>query len=135
MRDTELNRAFKYFADDVIEVMNGELDSKADLVDGKVPSTQLPSYVVYSTVHNVSTTHTYTITASDFNNSQAGTYLITIVTWSSTPTFSLYAVSYSGNMTTITNLTKIAGADINISVTDGVISCTTTGKIQIIAVR
>ena len=45
MRDTELNRAFKYFADDVIEVMNGELDSKADLVDGKVPSTQLPSYV------------------------------------------------------------------------------------------
>lgn len=45
MRDTELNRAFKYFADDVIEVMNGELDGKADLVDGKVPSTQLPSYV------------------------------------------------------------------------------------------
>ena len=45
MRDTELNRAFKYFADDVVEVMNGELDGKADLVDGKVPSTQLPSYV------------------------------------------------------------------------------------------
>lgn len=45
MHDTELNRAFKYFADDVIEVMNGELDGKADLVDGKVPSAQLPSYV------------------------------------------------------------------------------------------
>lgn len=45
MRDTELNRAFKYFADDVVEVMNGELDEKADLVDGKVPAAQLPSYV------------------------------------------------------------------------------------------
>lgn len=90
---------------------------------------------VYSTVHNASTTHTYTIKVSDFNNSQAGTYLITIVTWSATPSFSLYAVSYSGNVTTTTNLTKIAGADANISVTDGVISCTTTGKIQIIAVQ
>lgn len=90
---------------------------------------------VYSTIHNTSTTHTYTIKVSDFNNSQAGTYLITIVTWSVTPSFSLYAVSYSGNVTTTTNLTKIAGADANISVTDGVISCTTTGKIQIIAVQ
>lgn len=90
---------------------------------------------VYSSVHNTSTTHTYTIKVSDFNNSQAGTYLITIVTWSATPSFSLYAVSYSGNVTTTTNLTKIAGADANISVTDGVISCTTTGKIQIIAVQ
>lgn len=45
MRNTELNRAFKHFADDAVEVMNGGLDGKADLVDGKVPSTQLPSYV------------------------------------------------------------------------------------------
>lgn len=90
---------------------------------------------VYATVRNTSTTHTYTVKTSDFNNSQAGTYLITIVTWSATPSFSLYAVSYSGNVTTVTSLTKIAGADANISVTDDVISCTTTGKIQIIAVQ
>lgn len=97
--------------------------------------TMLTMRKVYSSVHNTSTTHTYTIKVSDFNNSQTGTYLITIVTWSATPSFSLYAVSYSGNVTTTTNLTKIAGADANISVTDDVISCTTTGKIQIIALQ
>jgi hypothetical protein len=110
-----------------------ELTAKEEQLENDI--SLLAMHMVYSSVRNTSTTHTYTMKASDFNNSQAGTYLITIVTWSTTPSFSLYAASYSGNQTTVTNLTKIAGADANISLTDGVISCTTSGKIQIIAVH
>jgi hypothetical protein len=110
-------------------------EDKAQITTNKNDISLLAMHMVYSSVRNTSTTHTYTMKASDFNNSQAGTYLITIVTWSTTPSFSLYAASYSGNQTTVTNFTKIAGADANISLTDGVISCTTSGKIQIIAVH
>lgn len=65
MRDTELNRAFKHFADDVLEVMNSELDDKADLENGKIPISQLPSAVIERMITVVDDTARFALTTAD----------------------------------------------------------------------
>lgn len=80
---------------------------------------------------------TFTISKSDFgsgNISNCGVYLIYRISWATTPSISIYALAYSGNHEDYTALQKIAGDDFDISVTQDVLSFTTAGKIQIIAV-
>lgn len=80
---------------------------------------------------------TFTISKSDFgsgNLSNCGIYLIYRISWSFTPAISIYALAYSGNRADYTTLQKIAGEDFDISVAQDVLSFTTAGKIQIIAV-
>lgn len=80
---------------------------------------------------------TFTINKSDFgstNLSGCGIYLIYRIGWGYTPTVSIYALAYSGGRVDYTTLQKIAGDDFDISVAQGVLSFTTAGKIQIIAI-
>lgn len=81
---------------------------------------------------------TYTVAATDFGSgdlSKCGVYLIYRISWATAPAISIYALAYSGNHTDYTSLQKIAGDDFNISVAQDVLSFTTAGKIQIIAVN
>ena len=83
-----------------------------------------------------SATYTYTMSMDDFTaNIGGGTYLIFIVTWSTTPSFSLYAVSFGGGNTSHGVKTKIAGSDATVSVSSGVISVTSSGKVMITAIK
>lgn len=83
-----------------------------------------------------STTYTYTMSLDDFTtNVGGGTYLIFIVTWSTNPSFSLYAVSFGGGNIGHGVTTKIAGSDATVSVSSGVISVTTSGKVVITAIK
>lgn len=89
-----------------------------------------------------STTYTYTMSIDDFSVppsisiGSSGTYLVSILTWSTTPTYSIYTASYSGGNTTTYNLVqKISGADANVTCTGGVITITSSGKVQIYALR
>ena len=83
-----------------------------------------------------SATYTYTMSMDDFTtNIGGGTYLIFIVTWSTTPSFSLYAVSFGGGNTSHSVKTKIAGSDATVSVSSGVISVTSSGKVMITAIK
>lgn len=80
---------------------------------------------------------TFTINKSDFgstNLSGCGIYLIYRIGWGYTPTVSIYVLAYTGNRTEYTALQKIAGDDFDISVAQGVLTFTTAGKIQIIAI-
>lgn len=80
---------------------------------------------------------TFTINKSDFgstNLSGCGIYLIYRIGWGYTPTVSIYALAYSGGRVDYTTLQKIAGDDFDISVAQDVLSFTTAGKIQIIAI-
>lgn len=80
---------------------------------------------------------TFTINKSDFGSgslTNCGVYLIYRVSWSYTPAISIYALAYTGNRTEYTSLQKIAGDDFDISVAQDVLSFTTAGKIQIIAI-
>lgn len=81
---------------------------------------------------------TYTATATDFGTGdlrKCGIYLIYRVSWATAPAISIYALAYSGGNTNYTTLQKIVGDDFDISVTQSVLSFTTAGKIQIIAVN
>lgn len=81
-------------------------------------------------------TITYTMKTSDFSRLKGcGIYMIYIVDWSTTPKVSVYAAYYSGGNITYSGLTKIAGADANVSVSGDTISVTTTGKVQITALQ
>ena len=98
-----------------------------------------PVYIKNSS-SSTAQTHSYTITKDDFVTiplpvTGCGTYIVSVVSWSTNPTFSLYAVSYSGGVTTYTNVTKIAGSDLAITVTDGTFSLTTSGKVTIYALQ
>lgn len=80
---------------------------------------------------------TFTISKSDFgsgNLTNCGIYLIYRINWATAPAISIYALAYSGGRVDYTTLQKIAGDDFDISVTQGVLSFTTAGKIQIIAI-
>ena len=111
---------------------NAELTEQVDFLRGKM---------VYSTVSNTSYTYTYTMTTNDFGGSQAGLYLIYIVSWAVTPAISIYAMAYSGGLVTNATLSKIFGTDVNISLVQnggaytGAVTYTGKGKIQIVAVR
>lgn len=83
-----------------------------------------------------SATYTYTMSMDDFTtNIGGGTYLIFIITWSTAPSFSLYAVSFGGGNTSFGVTTKIAGSDATVSVSSGVISVTSSGKVMITAIK
>lgn len=75
-----------------------------------------------------SSTYTYAMNKNDFIESSpdlarsVGTYIISVMTWSTSPTYSLYAVSYTGGLFSYTTITKMAGADMSITVENGVIS-------------
>jgi len=91
-------------------------------------------------VKNATETYTYTMATSDFavtpSQGSCGTYLISIVPWSTSPTYSMYTASYTGGNTTTYNVVqKIAGADANVTCTNGVITVTSSGKVQIYALR
>jgi hypothetical protein len=85
-------------------------------------------------------TASYRIATTDFtaidNAQQCGMYLITIISWSATPTASIYIAYYSGGTTGYNALTKIGGADAQVAIdTNRNITYTGTGKIQIYALQ
>ena len=80
---------------------------------------------------------TFTISKSDFgsgNLTNCGIYLIYRINWATAPAISIYALAYSGGRVDYTTLQKIIGDDFEITVAQGVLSFTTAGKIQIIAI-
>lgn len=89
--------------------------------------------LVLTEVHNTTYTTTYTITQSDFNNSQVGLYMIYIIGWAVSPPISIYALAYSGNVITQNRLTKIFGTDVNITLNGDTLTYTGAGKILIAA--
>ena len=85
--------------------------------------------VVLSQNANVSTTYTYSLDFDDF----PVCYLISIITSSS---YSLYSIAFSGNSVVYSfTKIKIAGNDANISVANGIISVTSSGKVTIMKMR
>jgi hypothetical protein len=80
-------------------------------------------------------TYTFTLSKDDFNNRSIGMYMIYICNWSYAPSISIYMAAYSGGLTTQSTLQKIAGADANISISDGVITYTGQGYISISAIK
>lgn len=102
---------------------------------------------VYCELTTQVSTHNYTMLLTDFNNyapngtagvMNAGMYMIYIVTWSQTPTISIYAVAFSGGARSYATVQKIAGADANVTITDKdtsdpKITVVSTGKVEIVA--
>lgn len=116
-------------------VSNAELTADMSEVQ-----TGLGAVCVLRKLKNSSETYTYTMATSDFvvtpSQGACGTYLISIVPWSTSPTYSMYTAPYTGGNTTNYNVVqKIAGADANVTCTNGVISITSSGKVQIYALR
>lgn len=71
---------------------------------------------------------TYTMNKNDFIETSPdisgsiGTYIISVMPWSTAPNFSLYSVSYTGGSFGYTSIVKIAGADRTVTVSSGIIS-------------
>ena len=87
-----------------------------------------------------SRTVTYQMAMTDFSNvgnaHYCGMYLIMVVNWSTTPSVSIYSACYSGGTPTYHTLTKIGGADAQLTIDENaVITYTGKGKIQIYALR
>ena len=84
--------------------------------------------LVLSRTVGSSTAVTYAMDMNDFIETSPtiagsiGTYIISVMPWSTSPNFSLYSVSYTGGSFSYTSITKIAGADRTITVENGVIS-------------
>lgn len=98
--------------------------------------------LVYSVAYQNSTTNTYVMKMSDFVYSQfdgtstCGTYLISVVTWSTTPKHGLWIVSYSGGARSYAVLSNIVNPDaatvaVVTNVSDPYIEVTTSGKVTI----
>ena len=86
----------------------------------------------------VSKTFSYTIQREDFVTHgivthSCGTYIVSVINWSSVPSFSMYAISFSGGVTSYVNVTKIAGTDLTITVSESTFSFNTTGTVRIYA--
>lgn len=114
------------------KVIKESLDNKSDM-------SAVGLRLVASSVLQSNTTYTYQMTKNDFDKSELGTYIISIVTWSTTPKYSLYAVSYTGNTIFRNLVVKIAGDDMTVTVEDAVISASgfpsNGGKISIHALQ
>lgn len=96
----------------------------------------LPLQKVSDNNSSSSKTYSYTMKDSDFvADKGAGTYLIFIITWSTTPAFSLYAASFGGGYTGHNVVTKIAGSDATVSASSGTISVTASGRVVIYAIK
>lgn len=95
--------------------------------------------LVASNILHSNASYTYSMNKDDFDKNEIGTYIISIMTWSTTPKYGLYAVSYTGNSLTYTSVVKIAGDDMTITVENGVISVSGLpsygGKISIHALQ
>ena len=96
---------------------------------------------VYANVSQTSITHTYTMNKGDFysdsysGSAGAGTYLINVIKWGTSPTFSLYAVTFSGGSEANNTITKIAGSDVSITISsDSIINIPGT-VVRIYALR
>lgn len=117
------------------KAVKAALDSKADATVINAVGLRL----VASDVLSSNTTYTYQMSKNDFDKSELGTYIISIVTWSTTPKYSLYAVSYTGNTIFRNLVTKIVGDDMTVTVEDAVISASgfpsNGGKISIHALQ
>ena len=98
--------------------------------------------LVYSNVYQASSTHQYTMNMSDFAYSQfagsmaCGTYLISVVTWSTTPKHGLWIVSYSGGARSYAVLSNIVNQDaatvsVVTNVSEPYIEVTASGKVTI----
>lgn len=117
------------------KAVKAALDSKADATAMSVVGLRL----VASDVLTSNTAYTYQMSKNDFDKSELGTYIISIVTWSTTPKYSLYAVSYTGNTIFRNLVVKIAGDDMTVTVEEAVISVSgfpsNGGKISIHALQ
>lgn len=92
--------------------------------------------VVLSQQSNSSSSYTYQMKTNDFPVPYScGCYLISIISWGTTPTYSLYSVAYSESHTDYTVITKIAGNDASVTVNGDTISITSSGKVTIMAMR
>ena len=92
---------------------------------------------VYVSKNMSSTAHTYKMTFDDFQspNDSVGTYLIAIVTWNASPSFKLYAVSFSGANLDYTTVSPIYGEQTITVDSEHNINLTTSGKVTIYALR
>ena len=130
------------------KVIKESLDSKVDKVTGKGLSTndftdellsKLGALTLKSVLqgqrNHIPAPYTYTMKMRDFGSAynELGMYLIFFVTWSTTPSISIYAVAYSGGSPNNAAALKIAGADRTLTVSDGVISFSAPGLVRIIA--
>ena len=97
---------------------------------------------VYCKNKSASFTHTYSMSFDDINNNESdgewgaktcGLYMVYIITWSTTPAISVYSVAYSGGQLNQASVVKIGGADATVSVDNGTISITSSGKVEIYA--
>jgi hypothetical protein len=95
--------------------------------------------LVASNIKLSNTSYTYPMNKNDFDKNEIGTYIISIMTWSTTPKYSLYAVSYTENSLSYTSIVKIAGDDMTVTIENGVISVSglpsSGGKISIHALQ
>ena len=117
------------------KAVKAALDSKADTTIMNAVGLRL----VASDILRSDTSYTYQINKDDFDKNEVGTYIISIMTWSTTPKYSLYAVSYTGNTWSYTTVVKIAGDDMTVTFENGVISVSglpySGGKISIHALQ
>lgn len=119
--------------------------SNRELFEAKADKSIVGLKLVASNTMASSSTYTYAMNKNDFIDSSPdlgrsiGTYIISIMPWSTTPNYSLYAVSYTGGTFQYTLIVKIAGVDRQITVENGVISVSglpsTGGKISIHALQ
>ena len=129
--------------DKIIEAI-GKVEKKAD--DNKTNILKRSLYAVFHDINLSSTTINYTASKDDFRiegtswqSYKVGMYLVSIVNWSTTPSMSLYACYYSGEDSTEFSaashcaVSKIAGADAQVTFSAGVISVTASGKVVIYA--
>ena len=136
-------------ADAIAAIKDGTtIDSFADVetaLAAKADKSIVGLILVASNTMASSSTYTYAMNKNDFIDSSPdlgrsiGTYIISIMPWSTNPTYSLYAVSYTGGSFGYTTITKIAGTDMSITVANGVISVSglpsAGGKISIHALQ
>ena len=124
-------------SDDIATAI-GKLETKADNNTSNISSILAREIrKVYVSQNTSSTAHTYKMTFDDFQspNATVGTYLITIVTWSVTPSFKLYAVSFSGANLDYTTISQIYGEHTITVDSEHNITLTASGKVTIYALR
>ena len=96
---------------------------------------------MYANAYSESHTHSYLAafadTASINGSGSCMTYLIMIVTWGTSPSQSMYALSISGGNLNYSTLTKVFGADANVTYnsTTHIIQVVSTGRVTIYALR
>lgn len=115
--------------------------SNRELFESKADNSIVGLKLVAHSTMGSSSPFTYEMNKKDFvetspdQNRSIGTYIISIMPWSITPEYSLYAVSYTGGTFQYTSTVKIAGKDRQITVENGVISVSglpsSGGKISI----